>query len=159
MDARQVGDELEIAGLLTKYAHAVDSKDWELYRSVFTDDAFIDYSASGVILGSLDEVTDFFRGDFSALVSMSVHYISTSRPRPTATPHGCARCSATPRRSGGWRSCATSAVTTATNTGPHTGRLAQHDSPRVSGVDGQPPAERVGGHGRRGAGRDHSTGR
>jgi 3-phenylpropionate/cinnamic acid dioxygenase small subunit len=76
MDSRQVGDQLEIATLLTRYARAVDSKDWELYRSVFTDDAFIDYSESGVIAGSLDEVTDFFRGDFSALVSMSMHYIS-----------------------------------------------------------------------------------
>ncbi len=26
--------------------------------------------------GSLDEVIDFFRGDFSALVSMSMHYIT-----------------------------------------------------------------------------------
>ena len=75
MDAAQVGDQLEIAALLTTYARAVDSKDWELYRSVFTDDAFIDYSAE-VIVGSLDEVVDFFRGDFSALVSMSMHHIS-----------------------------------------------------------------------------------
>ena len=75
MDAAQVGDQLEIATLLTTYARAVDSKDWELYRSVFTEDAFIDYSAE-VIAGSLDEVIDFFRGDFSALVSMSMHYIS-----------------------------------------------------------------------------------
>jgi hypothetical protein len=76
MDAAQVADQLEIATLLTTYARAVDSKDWELYRSVFTDDAFIDYSESGVIAGSLDEVVDFFRGDFSALVSMSMHYIA-----------------------------------------------------------------------------------
>ena len=71
-----MSDELEIAALLTKYARAVDTKDWELYRSLFTDDAHIDYSASGVIAGSLDEVIDFFRGDFSALISMSMHYIT-----------------------------------------------------------------------------------
>ena len=76
MDAQRVSDEIEIAALLNTYARAVDTKDWELYRSVFTDDAHIDYSASGVIAGSLDEVVDFFRRDFSALVSMSMHYIT-----------------------------------------------------------------------------------
>ena len=76
MDPRQVSDEVEIAALLNSYARAVDTKDWELYRSVFTDDAHIDYSASGVVAGSVDEVVDFFRGDFSALVTMSMHYIT-----------------------------------------------------------------------------------
>ena len=51
MDLQRVSDELEIAALLNTYARAVDTKDWELYRSVFTDDAYIDYSASGVIAG------------------------------------------------------------------------------------------------------------
>jgi len=45
MDSRRISDELEIAALLTRYARAVDSRDWDLYRSVFTDDAHIDYSA------------------------------------------------------------------------------------------------------------------
>jgi 3-phenylpropionate/cinnamic acid dioxygenase small subunit len=35
-------DEAAIAALLYRYARAVDTKDWELYRSVFTDDAYID---------------------------------------------------------------------------------------------------------------------
>ena len=34
-----VVDQLEITALLNRYARAVDGKDWELYRSVFTDDA------------------------------------------------------------------------------------------------------------------------
>ena len=29
-------DEVQIAALLYRYARAVDTKDWELYRSVFT---------------------------------------------------------------------------------------------------------------------------
>ena len=48
MDSRQVSDEVEIAALLNAYARAVDTKDWELYRSVFTDDAHIDYSAASL---------------------------------------------------------------------------------------------------------------
>ena len=42
---------------------------------MFTDDAHIDYSAE-VFAGSLDEAIEFFSGDFSALVSMSMHYIT-----------------------------------------------------------------------------------
>ena len=75
MDSQRVSDELEIAALLSAYARAVDTKDWQLYRSVFTDDAHIDYSAD-VFTGSLDGAIEFFAGDFSALVTMSMHYIT-----------------------------------------------------------------------------------
>ena len=75
MDSQRVSDELEIAALLSAYARAVDTKDWQLYRSVFTDDAHIDYSAD-VFTGSLDGAIEFFDGDFSALVTMSMHYIT-----------------------------------------------------------------------------------
>lgn len=46
MDLQRVADEIEITALLHRYARAVDAKDWELYRSVFTDDAYIDYSSA-----------------------------------------------------------------------------------------------------------------
>ena len=75
MDARHVSDQLEIAALLNTYARSVDTKDWELYRSVFTHDAHIDYSTA-VFTGSLDEAVEFFARDFSALVTMSMHYIT-----------------------------------------------------------------------------------
>jgi SnoaL-like domain len=75
MDSQRVGDELEIVALLNRYARAVDTKDWDLYRTVFTDDAYIDYSES-VVAGSLDDVVKFLGGDFSALVTMGMHYIT-----------------------------------------------------------------------------------
>jgi 3-phenylpropionate/cinnamic acid dioxygenase small subunit len=75
MQLQRVSDELEITALLKRYARAVDTKDWDLYRTVFTEDAHIDYSAD-VFTGSLDEAVEFFSGDFSALVSMSMHYIT-----------------------------------------------------------------------------------
>ena len=55
-DAQRASDELEIASLLTRYARGVDTKDWELYRSVFTEDAAIDYTQSGGIEGTFAEV-------------------------------------------------------------------------------------------------------
>lgn len=51
-----LADRLAIEDLLTRYASAVDRRDWGLYRSVFTDDAHIDYTSAGGIAGSLEEV-------------------------------------------------------------------------------------------------------
>lgn len=58
MDLQTIGDRIEISDLLTRYAHAVDTKDWALYRTVFTPDARIDYSATGGPSGTLDDVVD-----------------------------------------------------------------------------------------------------
>jgi SnoaL-like domain len=70
-----VSDQSDIARLLYRYARAVDTKDWELYRSVFTDDAHIDYSLAGAIAGSRDEVAEWLSQGFAA-IPMSMHYIS-----------------------------------------------------------------------------------
>ena len=60
MDAKRLSDEREITALLNRYARAVDTKDWELYRTVFTDDAVIDYSSAGIPAGSRDEIAEMF---------------------------------------------------------------------------------------------------
>lgn len=65
----------EITALLYRYARAVDTKDWELYRSVFTEDARIDYSSAGAVVGSRDEVVDWFAANFGVL-PWSMHYIT-----------------------------------------------------------------------------------
>ncbi|WP_234783729.1 nuclear transport factor 2 family protein [Mycolicibacterium celeriflavum] len=70
-----MSDEAEIAALLYRYARAVDTKDWELYRSVFTDDAVIDYSSAGAVVGSRDEVVDWFTTNFG-VIPWSMHYIT-----------------------------------------------------------------------------------
>jgi 3-phenylpropionate/cinnamic acid dioxygenase small subunit len=49
-------DRQEIDDLLTRYATAVDTKDWELYETCFTEDAFIDYESAGGIKGKLPEI-------------------------------------------------------------------------------------------------------
>jgi len=74
-DVQRIGDELEITALLNRYARAVDTKDWALYRSVFTDDAYVDYSSAGVIAGARDEVADWLSQAFAA-IAMSMHYIT-----------------------------------------------------------------------------------
>jgi hypothetical protein len=75
VDIQRIGDQLEITALLNRYARAVDTKDWDLYRSVFTDDAHIDYSSGGAIAGTRDEVADWLAQRFAA-IPMSMHYIA-----------------------------------------------------------------------------------
>ncbi len=65
----------EITALLNRYARAVDSKDWELYRSVFTADAHIDYSSAGAVVGNREEVVEWFAANFGVL-PWSMHYIT-----------------------------------------------------------------------------------
>jgi ketosteroid isomerase-like protein len=75
MDDQTVRDQLEITNLLTRYARAVDTKDWELYRSVFTEDATIDYSSAGAIVGIRDQVVDWFSQAFG-VIPWTMHYIT-----------------------------------------------------------------------------------
>ncbi|MGV9307467.1 nuclear transport factor 2 family protein [Nonomuraea sp. NPDC003727] len=57
MDEREVADRLEIAGLLARYARAVDAGEWDRLAEVFTADAVIDYRSAGGIAGGLEEVS------------------------------------------------------------------------------------------------------
>lgn len=75
MDSRSVADKLEIQEQLARYARGVDTKDWELWRSVFTEHAVVDYSRSGVICGSRDEVATFL-GEAFAAIEWATHHIT-----------------------------------------------------------------------------------
>jgi hypothetical protein len=76
MTAGQVADYLQIQRLLAAYARAVDTKDWGLYRSVFTPDAHLDYtSAQPGLVGTLDEIVDRLSRSLEPLETM-MHYIT-----------------------------------------------------------------------------------
>ncbi len=75
MDVQQLQDKLEIHELLARYARGVDTKDWELWKAVFTPDATLDYSSAGIPIGSRDEIAALFEGAFVA-VPMTQHFIS-----------------------------------------------------------------------------------
>ncbi|MGI5220007.1 nuclear transport factor 2 family protein [Nocardia sp. CA-290969] len=75
MDARTLADRIEITDLLTRYATAVDAKDWTLYRTVFTADAQIDYSTAGGPTGDLETVVAALT-DQLALFTRTQHFIS-----------------------------------------------------------------------------------
>jgi 3-phenylpropionate/cinnamic acid dioxygenase small subunit len=58
MDGRDISlvDRVGMDDLLTRYATAIDSLDWELLDTVFTDDARLDYRSAGGVAGVYPEV-------------------------------------------------------------------------------------------------------
>jgi 3-phenylpropionate/cinnamic acid dioxygenase small subunit len=52
-------DRADIEDLLSRYARACDTKDWELYRAVFTPDAVIDYTKAYGVRGPVPEVSSW----------------------------------------------------------------------------------------------------
>ena len=50
---------------MTLYGKAVDRKDWELYRSVFTEDAFIDYTSAGGTASGVEETVAWLDAAFA----------------------------------------------------------------------------------------------
>jgi len=49
-------DRLEIESVLSRYAWALDTKEFDLLDAVFTPDAFLDYTTAGGIKGDYPEV-------------------------------------------------------------------------------------------------------
>lgn len=56
MSPEEIADRIEIDDLLTRYCTGVDRKEWDLWETCFTADAFIDYSAFGGTKGAVKEV-------------------------------------------------------------------------------------------------------
>jgi 3-phenylpropionate/cinnamic acid dioxygenase small subunit len=75
VDVQALSDKIEIHELLARYARGVDTKDWPLWKAVFTPDAFLDYSSAGAAVGSRDEVAAWLEQGLSN-VAMTQHYIT-----------------------------------------------------------------------------------
>ena len=71
----ELRDRVEIADLLTTYARAVDTRDWALYKQVFTPSARIDYTSAGGIAGDLDTVAAWLDETLAGF-TMTQHLIS-----------------------------------------------------------------------------------
>ncbi len=78
MTLSYIADRLEIEALLADYASAVDRQDWDLYRSVFTEEAIVDYVSAGGIKGTVTEVADWLAETMPLFVT-SMHMVSNVR--------------------------------------------------------------------------------
>jgi 3-phenylpropionate/cinnamic acid dioxygenase small subunit len=55
----RVADRLAINELLAEYSWALSDRDWPAWRSVFTDDAHVDYSTAGGPVCGIDEAAEW----------------------------------------------------------------------------------------------------
>ncbi|HWS92968.1 MAG TPA: nuclear transport factor 2 family protein [Mycobacterium sp.] len=76
MNANESLDFVEIQQLLARYSRSLDTRDWELYRSVFTEDAYIDYAASGGTTGQRDHVVEWLGKTLGTIDWSGMHYIT-----------------------------------------------------------------------------------
>lgn len=70
------GDLAAIKELAIAYAYAVDDRDWKRWRSLFTDDAQIDYLSAGGIAGSADELAAWMP-DAMSIFKFCMHSVLT----------------------------------------------------------------------------------
>jgi ketosteroid isomerase-like protein len=66
-DLRSVRDELDIQRVIHDYAWACDNGDWQMLKSIFTEDAELDYSTTGGPSGSRDEVVAWLEESLTQL--------------------------------------------------------------------------------------------
>lgn len=55
MNLQELSDRMEIQDLIARYSAAIDGRRWGDLDGLFTDDAFLDYTATGGIAGTLPE--------------------------------------------------------------------------------------------------------
>jgi hypothetical protein len=70
-----VSDRLSLSDLLDAYARGIDTKDFSLVLSLFTDDAALDYTAFGGPKGTAAEVFDWIANAVAAF-PMTQHHIT-----------------------------------------------------------------------------------
>jgi len=76
LSIQEISDRLEIQDVLTRYCYAVDDRDWDAYRQLFTHDAVLDDTVTGGIKSGVEEHIIYMQRALSKVV-MSQHAIST----------------------------------------------------------------------------------
>lgn len=76
LSLEQISDRIEIEDVLTRYCYAVDDREWNLYRGLFTPDAVIDDRVTGGIRSGVEEHIQYLNRALSK-VTLSQHVIST----------------------------------------------------------------------------------
>lgn len=88
VELSELADRVAIQDLMYRYAMAVDRRDWDLYRSVFTADAVIDYADTGGSREDLDTTVKWLNevlGSFAGLQhNMTNHLVEIEGDRARA---------------------------------------------------------------------------
>ena len=70
MDQQTLSDRFEIQDLLVRYCHAIDTQHFDALDDIFTEDAFIDYTAVGGAKGDLTETKAYLSKALSKFSGM-----------------------------------------------------------------------------------------
>jgi hypothetical protein len=76
LSRRQISDRLEIEDVLTRYCYAIDDREWDVYRGLFTPDAVIDDRVTGGLKSGVEEHVTYLKKAL-AKIQLSQHAIST----------------------------------------------------------------------------------
>jgi hypothetical protein len=76
MSSEAMADRLAIEELMVRYCYAIDDRDWDAYRAVFTADAIIDDTVTGGIRSGVEEHVVYLTRALSK-IKVSQHAIST----------------------------------------------------------------------------------
>ena len=89
MSVQEISDRLEIQELIARYSVALDSRDYDALDELFTDDAVLDYTATGAIRGSLAEMKAFIAEAFTMFEE--TQHLTTSTTLRSSRPAALAR--------------------------------------------------------------------
>ncbi len=70
IELSEIADRMAIQQLMYRYAMAVDGRDWELYRTVFSPDAVIDYADSGGARADLETTVKWLDAALGAFAGL-----------------------------------------------------------------------------------------
>jgi hypothetical protein len=76
LSQQEISDRLAIEDLLVRYCYAVDDRDWDAYRKIFTPDAILDDTVTGGVRSGVEEHVAFMEKALSKIL-ISQHGIST----------------------------------------------------------------------------------
>ena len=75
LSIQEISDRFEIQDLIAEYCDVIDKGDFDRLTEVFTEDAYIDYSAMGGAKGNLNEITQFLKNVMPMFINYQ-HMIS-----------------------------------------------------------------------------------
>ena len=74
----EVADRIAIDDLLDAYASALDTKDWDTLRTLFTPDAVVDYTEEGGVRGTVEDAIAWFQKAMAPFTA-SQHFVTNRR--------------------------------------------------------------------------------
>jgi hypothetical protein len=76
LSQQEISDRLDIEDVLVRYCYAVDDRDWDAYRKIFTPDAILDDTVTGGVRSGVEEHVAYLQKALSKIL-ISQHGIST----------------------------------------------------------------------------------